>query len=129
MYIDEIHHSDCTDLPLLSALVSANEDGILQVKPFWVYGGASKTDYTDAPFLFINEGAATMSGSPLRGAIIRDLITQDELQLLEHPWIHSSCPLEALSCGRGSATANRLTFVMVRFNSSLRWQRVHSLYP
>jgi hypothetical protein len=46
--------------------------------------GASLSDSDEIPFLFINEGAATLLGSALGGAIIRDAVTRREVQLLEH---------------------------------------------
>ena len=60
------------------AVTSASEDEIHRLTRSWVYGGDT------FPFLFINGGAETLSGSELGAAIIRDVITQREIQLLEH---------------------------------------------
>jgi len=40
------------------------------------------------PFLFIDEGAATLSGSATGVAIVRDTVTQREIQRLEHSGIY-----------------------------------------
>lgn len=40
------------------------------------------------PFLFIDEGAATLSGSATGAAIVRDTVTQRQIQRLEHTGIY-----------------------------------------
>lgn len=78
-----------------------------------MHGGVSQADSDDVHFLFINEGAATLSGSALGGTIIRDAITQREVQLLEHTCIF--CPyFSAAFAYDRLATANRHISVMVR---------------
>jgi hypothetical protein len=54
---------------------------------FWIHGGPSADDET-FPFLFINGGAATLSGSTAGAAVVRDSVTQREIQLLEHTSIY-----------------------------------------
>lgn len=53
----------------------------------WVYGNVSQTNDDCFPFLFINGGVATLSGSALGAAIVRDTVTQREMQFLEHTGI------------------------------------------
>lgn len=60
------------------AITSASENEIHRLTRSWVYGGDT------FPFLFVNGGAETLSGSELGAAILRDAITQREIQLLEH---------------------------------------------
>jgi hypothetical protein len=81
--------SDYSGLPLMKAITSASDDEIHQLTHFWVYGSAS-VDGGTFPFLFINGGVATLSGSALGAAIVRDTITQREIQLLEHTSIRYS---------------------------------------
>ena len=44
-------------------------------------------DGDERPFLFINEGAAVLSTSAFGTAVIKDLITQREIQVLKHTGI------------------------------------------
>lgn len=67
------------------AIASASEDEIHRLTHSWVYG--SSDTY---PFLLINRGAATLSGSDFGAAILRDAITQREIQLLDHTGICGS---------------------------------------
>ena len=80
------NYSDYSGLPLLKAITTANEDEIHQLTRFWIYGSASPDGET-YPFLFINGGAATLSSSGVGTAIIRDTVTQREIQLLKHTGI------------------------------------------
>ena len=50
----------------------------------WNHGSATHIGGDILPFLFINGGVETLSGSDLGVAIVRDAITQRETQLLEH---------------------------------------------
>lgn len=77
-------HRDYSGLPLLKVITSANEEEVHRLKRVWVYGNASETGGGNFPFLFINGGAATLSGSPFGIAIICDTITHRQIQLLEH---------------------------------------------
>ncbi|KAF9781587.1 hypothetical protein BJ322DRAFT_1022987 [Thelephora terrestris] len=70
---------DCTGLPVLKAITSASEEEVHQLNRCWIYG-----DNHMSPFLFINGGAATLSSSTTGAAIIRDTVTQREIQSLEH---------------------------------------------
>ena len=49
-----------------------------------MYGVTFATDEDSFPFLFVNGGAAILSSSTAGIAVIRDAITQREIQLLEH---------------------------------------------
>jgi hypothetical protein len=80
--------SDYSGLPLLKAITSASEDEIHRLTRFWVYGSASQADGSTFPFLFINGGVATLSGSTVGAAVVRDTITQREIQRLEHTGIY-----------------------------------------
>jgi hypothetical protein len=80
-------HSDYSGLPILKAITSASEDEIDRLTRFWIYGSAPRADGDTFPFLFINGGAATLSGSAIGAAMVRDAITQREIQLLEHTCI------------------------------------------
>lgn len=84
---DIIGRSDYSGLPLLKAIMSADKDETHQFKHLWVHSGASQADGDDVPFLFINDGVATLSGCALGGVIIRDAITQREVQQLVHTCI------------------------------------------
>ena len=68
----------------MTAIASANDSEIHQLARFWVYGRASEADGGTFPFVFINGGVATLSGCALGAAIIRDTVTQREIQRLEH---------------------------------------------
>lgn len=69
-----------------------SEDDVHRLTRCWVYGSATHADGDKAlPFLFINGGIETLSGSELGAAIVRDAITQRETQLLEHTGICHSC--------------------------------------
>lgn len=89
--------SDYSGLPVLKAITSASEDEIHRLTRFWVYGSTSQADGDTFPFLFINGGAATLSGSVLGAAIVRDTITQREIQLLGHTGICGLCFFVTLS--------------------------------
>jgi hypothetical protein len=78
---------DYSGLPLLKAITSANEEEIQRLTRVWVHGNASETGEGSFPFLFINGGAATLSGSTIGTATIRDTVTHREIQLLEHTGI------------------------------------------
>lgn len=80
-------HSDYSGLPLLTAITSASGDEIHQLTRLRVYGSTSQVDGYTFPFIFINGGAATLSGSSFGAAVVRDTITQREIQLLEHTGI------------------------------------------
>ena len=71
--------------------MSANEDDVHQLTRCWVYGSATHAGGDTLPFLFINGGVGTLSGSELGVAIVRDAITQRETQLLEHTSISCLC--------------------------------------
>ena len=79
--------SDYPCLPLLKAITSASEGELHRLTRFWVYGDGSQTDGGSFPFLFINGGAATLSGSTLSAVIVKDTITQRKIQLLNHTGI------------------------------------------
>lgn len=88
--------SDYSGLPLLEAITSASDEGTHRLTRFWVYGNAPQADGEELPFLFINGGAATLSASTFGAAIVRDTITQREIQLLEHTGICRLCFLQHL---------------------------------
>ncbi|KAF9642055.1 hypothetical protein BDM02DRAFT_3133357 [Thelephora ganbajun] len=75
---------DYSGLPVLKAVTSASEDEIHHLTRFWVYESGSQADCGTFPFTFINGGAATLSGSALGTAVVRDSVTQREIQRLEH---------------------------------------------
>ncbi|KAF9642840.1 hypothetical protein BDM02DRAFT_3132825 [Thelephora ganbajun] len=89
-------HSDYSGLPLLKAITSASEDEIQRLTRFWVYGSASQADSDTFPFLFINGGVATLSGSASGVAMVKDTITQREMQLLDHTVV-ADRPISALA--------------------------------
>ena len=68
----------------MKAIISASEEEIQRLTRIWVYGSGFQTDNDGFPFLFINGGAATLSGSALGIAMIKDTVTQREIQSLEH---------------------------------------------
>ena len=76
--------SDYSGLPLLKAITSASEDEINWLTRVWVYDSPSKVDKNIFPFLFINGGAATLSGSPSGAAVVKDTVTQQIIQQLQH---------------------------------------------
>jgi hypothetical protein len=65
----------------------ANEDEVHRLTRSWVHGSVPWADGGSFPFLFVNGGAAVLSGSVLGAAILRDTITQREIQLLKHTCI------------------------------------------
>ena len=71
-------------MPLLKAITSASEDEIHQLTRFWIYDCTSVVDEEISPFLFINQGVATLSGSMVSAAIVRDTVTHREIQVLKH---------------------------------------------
>jgi hypothetical protein len=73
---------------LLKVITSANEEEIHGLARVWVYGNPSETGGGSFPFIFVNGGAATLSGSPFGVAIIRDTVTHREIQQLEHTGTH-----------------------------------------
>lgn len=89
--------SDCSGLALLKAITSANDEEIHRLARFWVYSDEPQADGDEFPFLFINGGAATLSGSTLGAAIVRDTVTRRKIQILEHTGIYRLCPPAALS--------------------------------
>lgn len=80
-------YSDYSSLPIFKTITSASGEGIHQLTRFWVYDNVSQTDCDGFPFLLINGGGATLSGSMFGAAIVRDTITRREIQLLEHTGI------------------------------------------
>jgi len=74
---------DYSGLPILQAIASENGFTDQQLARFWVYDGTSTTDEC-LPYLFINGGTATLSGSMTGVAKIRDTVTKREIQSLEH---------------------------------------------
>jgi len=83
--------------PLVEDITSASDEGTYRLARFWVYSDEPQAGGDEFPLLFINGGAATLSGSTLGAAIIRDTITRREIQILEHTGIHSLHPPAALS--------------------------------
>jgi len=77
-------HSDYSGFPLLKAITSASGDETHQFTHFWIHGTPSPTDGKPLPFLFVNGGAATLSGSVAGAAVVRDSVIQREIQLLKH---------------------------------------------
>lgn len=78
---------DYSGLPLLKAITSADEDEINQFTRCWIHGGTFGLGDKVYPFLFINGGAATLSSTALGAAVVRDAVTQREVQVLEHTGI------------------------------------------
>ena len=77
-----VANSDYTGLPVLKAITSASEEDDNHLTRCWIYG------HDDSfPFLFINGGTATISGTALGAAVIRDAVTQREVQILKHTGI------------------------------------------
>jgi hypothetical protein len=68
-------------MPLLTAITSAIDEDVNQLSRCWING------INGEPFLFINGGAATLSSTGTGMAIIKDAVTQREIQLLDHPGI------------------------------------------
>ena len=77
-------HSDYSGLPLLRAISSKNGQPIHGFSQFWIYGSNHHEDEDGFPFLFIDGGARTLSGSTNGSAVIRDTVTQRQIQFLEH---------------------------------------------
>jgi len=75
----------------LKAITSASEDEVHRLTRIWVYGSTSQADGGGFPFLFINGGAATLSGSAFGSAIVKDTITQREIQTLRHTGVYVCC--------------------------------------
>ena len=121
--------SDYSGLQLLKVITSASEGELHRLTRFWVYGNASQTDDNNFPFLFINGGAATLSGS-LSAAIVKDTITQRKIQLLNHTGIRCLCyffvPLMFTTC---TATPDRHVSVMVRPVSPQGYGCAHHPFP
>lgn len=69
---------------MLKAITSVSDGGIHRCTRFWVHGNGPEAGGDEFPFLLIGGGAATLSGSTIGAATIRDTITQREIQLLEH---------------------------------------------
>ena len=88
-------HSDYSGLSFLKAITSASEDEI-QLTRVWVHGSGSEADEGAFPFLFINGGAATLSGLARGAAVVRDVVTHRNIQLLEHTGARLSYFLVAL---------------------------------
>ena len=74
----------------MKAIAPASEDEINRLTRSWFYGYTSETGTDDLPFLFINEGAETLSGSEHGAAIIRDAVTCREIERLQHTGICGS---------------------------------------
>lgn len=68
----------------MKAITSEGEDKVHPFSRVWVYGSGCEVDGDTFPFLFINEGTATLSASAHGAAILRDAITCHKIQLLEH---------------------------------------------
>ena len=81
------NNREYSGLSLLRAITTANEQEVYQLARVWVHGIASGKGSDSLPFLFINGGAATVSGSALGVAVIRDTVTNREVQLLKHTGI------------------------------------------
>ena len=81
------NNREYSGLSLLRAITTANGQEVYQLARVWVHGIASGKGGDSLPFLFINEGAATVSGSALGVAVIRDTVTNREVQLLKHTGI------------------------------------------
>ena len=81
--------SEYSGLPVLKAITSANEQGIHQLARCWIYSSEFQSGGNEYPFLFINEGAATLSTSARGVAVIKDSITRRKIQLLNHSGIYS----------------------------------------
>jgi len=75
-------NSDYTGLPVLKAITSASEEDVHGLTRCWIYGHDGSF-----PFLFINGGTATISGTGFGAAVIRDAVTQRQVQMLEHTGI------------------------------------------
>ena len=73
---------------MLKAITSANEEEINNLTHCWIYGNAFRPGEDAHPFLFINGGAATLSSTALGTAVIRDTVTQREIQQLKHTGIY-----------------------------------------
>jgi len=73
---------------LLKAITSASGEVVHRLSRVWIYGNTPQAGGDEFPFLFIDGGVATLSGSALGIAIIRDAITRREIQLLEHTGIY-----------------------------------------
>ncbi|KAF9790741.1 hypothetical protein BJ322DRAFT_1104389 [Thelephora terrestris] len=127
---------DYSGLSLLKVITSANEEEIHRLTRVWVYGHASETDGGSFPFLFINGGAATLSGSSIGAAIIRDTVTHRENQLLEHTAIVnravSVIAYHVSNDAHNIATADRGEHATVRIwtarKRSLRLQIQHDFH-
>ena len=88
---------DYSGLPLLKAITSASDEGIYRFARLWIYSNEPQAGGDEFPFLLINGGAATLSGSTLGAAIVRDTITRREIQVLEHTGNHILHPPATLS--------------------------------
>ncbi|KAF9644391.1 hypothetical protein BDM02DRAFT_3131799 [Thelephora ganbajun] len=75
---------DYSGLPLLKAIALENGQSIHGFSRFWIYGKSYQADGDGFPFLFIDGGARMLSGSATGSAVIRDTVTQRQIQLLEH---------------------------------------------
>ena len=80
--------SEYSGLPVLKAITSANEQAIHQLARCWIYSSEFQSDGDGYPFLFINDGAATLSTSAHGVAVIKDSITRRKIQLLNHSGIY-----------------------------------------
>lgn len=79
-----MHTSDYSGFPLLRAISSESGQKFDGFSRFWIHGNSYQDDGDSFPFLFINGGARTLSGSTNGSAVIRDTVTQRQIQLLEH---------------------------------------------
>ena len=81
--------SDYSGLPVLKAITSASERGIHQLARCWIYSNEFQSGSDEYPFLFVNDGAATLSSSALGVAVIKDSVTRRKIQVLNHAGIYS----------------------------------------
>lgn len=82
--ITPVLYSDYSGFPILKTIISSNEELTTGFVRFWIFGNPSQAGGEVSPFLFINAGAATLSDSSTGFALIKDVVTQCQLQALEH---------------------------------------------
>lgn len=77
---------DYSGLSILRAVLSSDGEPIRGFGQFWIYGsgGVPQVGGDTSPFLFINGGAATLSGALSGMASIEDVVTRRQIQSLKH---------------------------------------------
>ena len=77
---------DYSGFSILRAVLSPGEGPTSGFGQFWIYGSdvVHQRGGDASPFLLVNGGTATLSASPSGVALIKDVVTQRQIQSLKH---------------------------------------------